>query len=201
MVKLTKIYTRTGDNGTTGLGSGARVDKDDIRVEAYGEVDEANAAIGLAALECSRGPAALKKIASVLEHIQQDMFDVGADLCVPIERGEKAGSRLRIVAEQTKRIERTIDEYNAYLPSLLSFILPGGSPAAVAMHLARVTVRRAERRLVTLTKAEPKKTNMETVRYLNRVSDLLFVLSRVANGKRAGGKGDVLWVPGANRPK
>lgn len=198
MVKLTKIYTKTGDNGTTGLGSGARVDKDDARVEAYGDVDEANAAIGLAALECERGPQALKKIAPLLHRIQQDMFDVGADLCVPIEKGEKPGIRLRVLPAQTRRIEDAIDRYNADLPYLTSFVLPAGSPAAVAMHLARTAVRRAERRVVTLAKAEPKKTNTETVRYLNRVSDLLFVLSRVANG---GGKKDVLWVPGANRPK
>jgi cob(I)alamin adenosyltransferase len=197
MVRLTKIYTRTGDNGTTGLGSGVRVDKDNIRVEAYGEVDEANAALGLAALECGRAKT-LKKIGKVLERIQQDMFDVGADLCVPIEKAEKPGSKLRILPEQTKRIESIIDQYNTKLPALSSFVLPGGSPAATALHLARTAVRRAERRIVTLTKAEPMQTNMETVRYLNRVSDLLFVLSRVANG---GGKGDVLWVPGANRSK
>lgn len=196
MVKLTKIYTRTGDDGSTGLGTGGRVPKDSRRVEAYGEVDEANAAIGLAVLACERGSGAVMGLAELLRGIQQDMFDLGADLCVPIEPDEKPGSKLRIQGEQTTRLEKAIDQYNDGMPVLNSFVLPGGSAAAAALHLARTIVRRAERRVVTLLASEAKKTSGETVKYLNRLSDLLFVLARVAND--SGGK-DVLWVPGANR--
>lgn len=194
MVKLTKIYTRTGDDGTTGLGTGARIRKDDARVEAYGEVDEANAAVGAAVLACEQG--GLAEIAGLLKGIQHDLFDVGADLCVPVAAGEKPGERLRVIASQTERLERAIDRYNEGMPSLTSFVLPGGTGAAVALHLARTVTRRAERRVVTLLGAAAVEVNPETVRYLNRLSDLLFVLGRVANGK---GAGDVLWVPGANR--
>jgi cob(I)alamin adenosyltransferase len=194
MVKLTKIYTRTGDKGTTGLGTGARVAKDHIRVEAYGEVDEANAALGVAIVACDSG--SLTELAGLLRSIQQDLFDVGADLCVPIESGEEAGSRLRVQSTQTQRLERAIDRYNDPMPSLTSFVLPGGTAAAAALHVARTVARRAERRVVSLLAAEPDATNPETVKYLNRLSDLLFVLCRVANQN---GSGDVLWVPGANR--
>jgi cob(I)alamin adenosyltransferase len=202
MVKLTKIYTRTGDDGSTGLGSGARVRKDDPRVVAYGEVDETNASIGVAVVECERTtdagrPAALKKITSELRLIQNDLFDVGADLCVPIGPKEDQKSRLRVVPAQTARLERIIDELNADLPVLNSFVLPGGTPAAAALHTARVVSRRAERAIVTLMAAEPNATNPETVRYLNRLSDLLFVMARAANA--GGGGGDVLWKPGATR--
>jgi cob(I)alamin adenosyltransferase len=192
MVKLTKIYTRTGDDGTTGLGTGARTRKDAPRVDAYGDVDESNAAIGLAVLACeSQG---LKDIAALLAGIQHDLFDVGADLCLPLVNAEKPGQKLRIQAAQTVRLEHAIDKFNEGMPSLTSFLLPGGSPAAAALHLARTIVRRAERRAVGLMAAEPAKTNSEAIRYLNRLSDLLFVLARAAN------KGnDVLWVPGANR--
>ena len=190
MVKLTKIYTRTGDDGTTGLGTGARIRKDDPRVEAYGDVDEANAAIGAAVIACEGG--GLKDIAELLKGIQHDLFDVGADLCVPIEAGEKP--KLRVQAAQTQRLERAIDRYNEGMPSLTSFVLPGGTAAAAALHLARTVLRRAERRVVTLMAADAKATNPETVRYLNRLSDLLFVLARAANRGA-----DVLWVPGANR--
>lgn len=196
MVKLTKIYTRTGDDGTTGLGTGARIRKDDPRVEAYGDVDEANAAVGLAVVACEA--AGLTEIAGLLRAIQHDLFDVGADLCIPVAPDEAAGSRLRVQPEQAARLERTIDRYNDPMPSLTSFVLPGGSPAAAALHMARTVVRRAERRVVTLRQVEAGATNPETVRYLNRLSDLLFVLARVAN---QGGAGDVLWVPGANRVK
>ncbi len=198
MVKLTKIYTKTGDDGSTGLGTGGRVSKDDPRVEAYGDVDEANAAIGLAVVECDRGHAGLMPLSALLKGIQQDMFDVGADLCVPIDATEKPGAKLRIQAAQTERLERAIDQYNDSMPTLNSFVLPGGSPAAAALHVARTVVRRAERRVVTLWQADPKKTSGETVKYLNRLSDLLFVLARVANDN---GVKDVLWVPGANRSK
>jgi cob(I)alamin adenosyltransferase len=190
MVKLTKIYTRTGDDGTTGLGTGARTRKDDPRVEAYGDVDEANAAIGVAVIACGSG--GLPEIAELLQGIQHDMFDVGADLCVPVEAGEKP--RLRVQPAQTARLEAAIDRFNEGMASLTSFVLPGGTPAAAALHLARTVVRRAERRVVTLAKADAAATNSEAVKYLNRLSDLLFVLSRAANQCR-----DVLWVPGANR--
>ena len=195
MVKLTKIYTRTGDDGTTGLGTGARVRKDAARVEAYGDVDEANAAIGVAVHACESAGQA--EIAGLLRSIQNDLFDVGADLCVPAATDEKAGSRLRTQAAQTRRLEGAIDRFNEGMPTLSSFVLPGGSPAAAALHVARTVVRRAERRAVTLAGSEAATTNTETVRYLNRLSDLLFVLARAANGR---GAGDVLWVPGANRP-
>ena len=191
MVKLTKIYTRTGDDGTTGLGTGSRIRKDDRRVEAYGEVDEANAAVGVAVVACEAG--GLKDIADLLKGIQHDLFDVGADLCVPVVPDEKP--KLRVQAAQTQRLEKAIDRFNEGMPSLMSFVLPGGSPLAAALHLARTVVRRAERRVVTLAAAEARATNPETVKYLNRLSDLLFVLSRAANR----GGGDVLWVPGANR--
>ncbi len=206
MVRLTKIYTRTGDDGTTGLGTGARVPKADPRVEAYGTVDEANAFLGQAILAC-RMPAptsdahtnVLDRIATVLERCQHDLFDVGADLCVPMEQGEKPGQRLRVTSDQTARLEPIIDEFNEPLATLTSFVLPGGSPAAAALHVARTVVRRAERLAVALHQVQPTTTNLETVRYLNRLSDLLFVLARAANDPAAGGGGDVLWVPGANR--
>ena len=194
MVKLTKIYTRTGDDGTTGLGTGGRVRKDDPRVDAYGDVDEANAAVGGAIVACDA--AGLGEIVSLLRGIQNDLFDAGADLCVPIEHSEKAGSRLRVQPEQTRRLERAIDRYNDPMPALTSFVLPGGSAAAAALHLARTITRRAERRVVSLRAADPKATSAEAVKYLNRLSDLLFVLARVANRN---GAADVLWVPGANR--
>lgn len=198
MVKLTKIYTRTGDDGTTALGSNQRLPKDAPRIEAYGDVDEANAAIGLAIVAGRAAPpdSPDARIADVLCAIQHDLFDVGADLCIPRAPGEASGSKLRIQPSQTERLERTIDQFNAPLGTLTSFVLPGGSPLAAALHLARVITRRAERRVVTLARAEPEATNPETVTYLNRLSDLLFVLSRAANRK---GPGDVLWVPGVNR--
>jgi cob(I)alamin adenosyltransferase len=197
VVKLNKIYTRTGDDGTTGLATGARVRKDDIRVEAYGTVDEANAAIGVAATHChvAANPTDAA-IAKVLTLVMNDLFDVGADLATPRPEGEPAGKALRIIQSQTERLERTIDEFNDRLAPLTSFVLPGGSPLAAALHLARTIVRRAERLGVTLIAADPSGTNPEAIRYLNRLSDLLFVLCRVANND---GRNDVLWVPGANR--
>lgn len=199
MVRLTKIYTRTGDDGTTGLGDGSRVPKTDLRVEAYGTVDEANAAIGLCVVEAERSPSVPEagEIAALLRLIQNDLFDVGADLCCPVERSEKPGSRLRVVPMQTGRLERLIDRFNDPMPPLDSFVLPGGSPLAAALHLARTVSRRAERLTVRLlAETGEAATNPETVRYLNRLSDLLFVLSRVANGH---GARDVKWVPGASR--
>ncbi len=193
MVKLNKIYTRTGDDGTTGLASGARVRKDDLRVEAYGTVDEANAHVGAAVTLCGPDHALIR---DVLTAVQHDLFDLGADLATPVAAGEPPQSRLRIVPEQTERLEKQIDAFNARLAPLNSFVLPGGTPLASALHLARTVVRRAERLAVALAAQQPGSTGPEPVRYLNRLSDLLFVLARVAN---ADGSGDVLWIPGANR--
>ncbi|MFN0011912.1 MAG: cob(I)yrinic acid a,c-diamide adenosyltransferase [Phycisphaerales bacterium] len=204
MVKLDRIYTKTGDTGSTGLGNGKRVAKDDARVEAYGTVDEANAALGvvvaLAAREAADAPAEApaRELADLLRSVQHDLFDLGADLCCPIGAGEKPAEKLRITPGQTARLERAIDLHNHDLAALNSFVLPGGSTLAAAMHVARTVARRGERCVVSLQAAEPAATNPEAIKYLNRLSDLLFVLSRVANGK---GTGDVLWVPGANRPK
>lgn len=197
MVKLNRIYTKTGDDGTTGLATGARVQKDDLRVACYGDVDEANAFIGLSVVEAAAhdGPAAAD-LAELLRSIQHDLFDLGADLATPIAQNEQPGTRLRILAAQTERLEAAIDRYNEPLKPLTSFVLPGGSRLAAALHLARTVVRRAERHAVTLRRVSPETTSQETVRYLNRLSDLLFVLARVANNS---GAADVLWTPGANR--
>lgn len=194
MVKLNKIYTRTGDDGTTGLGDGSRVAKADPRVDAYGTTDEANAALGLAIIACrdAGGPAA--GLVSILESVQHDLFDCGADLCTPIKDDGKEGERLRVIPSQIERLEALIDRFNDDLEPLTSFVLPGGTPAAAALHLARTIVRRAERLAAATLEAEPDETNADVIRYLNRLSDLLFVLGRVANPT-----GDVLWKPGANR--
>ena len=198
MVKLNKIYTRTGDRGTTGLGTGDRVAKDHPRVTAYGTVDEANAAIGVAVIEADRADAdeTARQMARLLRVIQNDLFDVGADLCVPVEGSEKPGSSLRVTDAQVAQLEGWIDEHNEALEPLTSFVLPGGTPLAASLHVARTIVRRAERDTVTLHHAEPEQVNEGTIRYLNRLSDLLFVLSRRANDN---GRGDVLWVPGGQR--
>lgn len=193
MVKLNKIYTRTGDDGTTGLASGQRVRKDDPRVEAYGTVDEANAHLGVAVTLCTPSQAPIREVLAAIQH---DLFDLGADLATPLAPGEKPGERLRIVPAQTARLERQIDTFNAPLAPLNSFVLPGGTPLSSALHVARTVVRRAERLAVALVAQQPQSTSPETVRYLNRLSDLLFVLARSAND---GGAADVLWVPGANR--
>ncbi|MBY0261654.1 MAG: cob(I)yrinic acid a,c-diamide adenosyltransferase [Phycisphaerales bacterium] len=197
MVRLSKIYTKTGDDGSTGLGDGSRVPKTDLRVEAYGTVDEANAALGLCVIAAlgHAGPHT-QPIASLLTGVQNDLFDVGADLCCPVTPDEAAGSRLRVTPAQTARLERAIDGHNERLKPLDSFILPGGTPLSAALHLARTIVRRAERRTVELMEQQAETTSPETVRYLNRLSDLLFVLGRVANDD---GARDVKWIPGANR--
>ncbi|HEX3500143.1 MAG TPA: cob(I)yrinic acid a,c-diamide adenosyltransferase [Stellaceae bacterium] len=187
MVRLTRIYTRGGDAGETSLGDGARVAKHDPRVEAFGTVDEANAAIGLARL------AAPPEADAMLARIQNDLFDLGADLCTP-ESGSRAAGALRIQASQVERLEHEIDALNAELKPLDSFVLPGGTPCAAHLHLARTVTRRAERLVAALAARET--VNGEALKYLNRLSDHLFVLSRHVNGK---GAGDVLWTPGANR--
>jgi cob(I)alamin adenosyltransferase len=187
MVRLTRIYTRGGDKGETSLGDGSRVPKQALRVEAYGTVDEANAAIGLARLHADADSDAM------LARIQNDLFDLGADLCTP-EEGSRAAGALRIVAAQVERLEREIDAMNATLRPLDSFILPGGTPAAAYLHLARTVTRRAERLVCAL--AADEWVNPEVVKYLNRLSDHLFVLGRRVNEN---GAGDVLWQPGATR--
>lgn len=192
MVHLTKIYTRSGDRGTTGLGNGSRVAKTHTRVEAYGTVDEANAAIGLALCEAGSDDA----ISGVLRGVQNALFDVGADLCTPVGDDERDGDKLRVTEAQTKGLESSIDRFNAELDELHSFVLPGGTRLAAALHMARTIVRRAERLTVGLAESEPDNVNVEAVRYLNRLSDLLFVLARRAN---ANGSGDVLWEPGKDR--
>ena len=190
-VRLTRIYTRGGDKGETSLGDGSRVPKQALRVEAYGTVEEANAAIGLARLHL--GPAADAEADTMLGRIQNELFDLGADLCTP-ETGRRAAGALRIAAAQVERLEREIDTMNAALRPLDSFILPGGSPAAAHLHLARTVTRRAERLVCALAAAEP--VNPEAVKYLNRLSDHLFVLGRRVNDD---GALDVLWRPGATR--
>ena len=190
MVKLTKIYTRGGDKGETSLGDGSRVKKHALRVAAYGTLDEANAAVGMARLHT-------KNIAdsdAMLMRIQNDLFDLGADLCTPIEDGEDPAKVLRIIETQVDRLEREIDAMNAQLTPLESFVLPGGSPAAAYIHLARTIVRRGEREIALLMEQEP--VNPQALKYANRLSDHLFVMSRHLN---AAAEGDVLWTPGGNR--
>lgn len=192
MVKLNRIYTKSGDDGTTALGIAERVMKTHPRVEAYGSVDEANAIVGLAVVEADR--ANDKPTGDLLRSIQHDLFDVGADLCVPV--GDEKGEALRVTTAQTERLEQEIDRANEKLAELKSFVLPGGSPLSAALHAARTVARRAERRVITLAESEPDRVNAEVIRYLNRLSDLLFVLARHANDD---GASDVLWKPGANR--
>ncbi len=191
-VHLTKIYTRTGDDGTTGLGDFSRVSKTDPRLVAYADVDEANCALGVALALGSLPP----HLVTVLRQVQNDLFDVGADLCTPIVRPEDQTQPkcppLRIDESYVTRLEGWCDEFNAALPALDSFILPGGTPGAALLHTARVVIRRAERNTWALLAVDPQRTNPLTARYLNRLSDLLFILCRVANPT-----GDVLWKPGA----
>ncbi len=189
MVKLNKIYTRTGDDGTSGLVDGSRRAKHDARFEAIGAIDEANSALGLAAVALVDGPHA-----ATLYRIQNDMFDLGADLATPGDDFVPGEMTLRIIPAQAVWLETEIDALNANLPALTSFILPGGSEAAARVHIARAAVRRAERAMTALGEAEP--VNPAALAYANRLSDYLFVLTRAVN---AAGAGDVLWVPGQNR--
>lgn len=188
MVRLTRIYTKGGDKGETSLGNGARVPKQSLRVEAYGTVDEANAVIGLARLHTQGADDAM------LARIQNDLFDLGADLCTPSAKDETAGSALRVAVAQVERLEAEIDAMNAELAPLNSFILPGGSPAAAHLHMARTIARRAERHICALAREE--NIGAQTIAYINRLSDHLFVMARWLNEK---GASDVLWIPGANR--
>jgi cob(I)alamin adenosyltransferase len=187
MVYLSRIYTKAGDRGDTALGDGERVPKDHPRVEAFGQVDELNAVLGLLAAHGGPEP-------ELVRSIQNDLFDVGADLCVPAADGEQPGERLRVTAAQAERLEQAIDRLNEPLAPLHSFVLPGGTPAAAWLHLARTVCRRAERAVVALMRTEA--VNPQVVVYLNRLSDLLFVMARAAND---GGKADMLWVPGRSQ--
>lgn len=193
MVKLNKIYTRTGDDGTTGLGTGERRLKSDLRVEAYGTVDEANACIGMARVHTAANHPAID---AMLSRIQNDLFDLGADLAVPDDGKPLGYEPLRIVAAQTDRVEKDIDLLNKHLQPLKSFVLNGGTPAAAALHLARTVARRAERLMVALSQDPGEHVNRDGLKYINRVSDFLFVAARAVNDN---GNADVLWVPGKNR--
>ena len=193
MVVLNKIYTRTGDKGTTALGSGERRLKHDLRVASYGTVDEANACIGMARVHTA---ATHPELDAMLGRIQNDLFDLGADLATPDTGKDLGYEPLRIVASQVARIEADIDLINKPIKPLRSFILPGGSPAAAALHLARTVARRAERLMVELSQKEGESVGPEAIRYINRVSDFLFVAARAVNDN---GESDVLWVPGQNR--
>ncbi|MBM3571464.1 MAG: cob(I)yrinic acid a,c-diamide adenosyltransferase [Alphaproteobacteria bacterium] len=196
MVQLTRIYTRGGDTGETSLGDGRRVPKHDLRVAAYGTVDEANAVIGLAR-QHTRDHGSAGAADAMLTRIQNDLFDLGADLCTPADdqrRRTQDGGALRIVQTQIDRLEREIDAMNVELQPLTSFVLPGGTPAAAYLHLARTVARRAERLITELAQSEA--VNPVAIKYINRLSDHLFVLGRYLNDR---GAKDVLWQPGANR--
>jgi cob(I)alamin adenosyltransferase len=190
MVVLNRIYTRTGDDGTTALGSGERRPKYDLRVTAYGTVDETNAAIGVARLYLKEQA----ELDAMLGRIQNDLFDLGADLAVPQREGK--AERLRLLSSQVERLEREIDALNAELAPLTSFVLPGGTAGAAHLHLARTICRRAERIMVELAAKPDEPVGDAAIQYMNRLSDFLFVASRAANNN---GAGDVLWVPGQNR--
>jgi cob(I)alamin adenosyltransferase len=190
MVVLNRIYTRTGDDGTTALGSGERRPKYDLRVGAYGTVDETNAAIGIVRLHLTEA----RDLDAMLGLIQNDLFDLGADLAVP--RHEGKAERLRVLSSQVERLERDIDTLNAGLAPLTSFVLPGGTPAAAHMHLARTICRRAERVMVELSAQPNEPVSDAAIQYINRLSDFLFVAGRAVNDN---GAGDVLWLPGQNR--
>jgi cob(I)alamin adenosyltransferase len=191
MVVLNKIYTKTGDAGTTALGSGERRYKFDLRIESYGTVDEANSAVGVARTHCTD-----KTLDQMLSRLQNDFFDLGADLATPDTGADLGYEPLRIIDAQVERIERDIDSLNARLSPLRSFVLPAGSPLSAHLHLARTIARRAERLMVELSQREGETVSPAALRYINRVSDFLFVAARIANDD---GRSDVLWVPGKHR--
>lgn len=195
MVRLNKIYTRTGDDGTTGLGDGSRRPKHDLRVASFGTVDEANAAIGMARLDTAARPE-LAELDAILARAQNDLFDLGADLCTPDSGADLGYEPLRIVETQVERLEAEIDRLNGELQPLKSFVLPGGTPASAHLHLARTIARRAEREMVELAGRDGETVSDAALRFVNRLSDLLFVAGRYANDK---GARDVLWVAGQNR--
>ena len=202
MVVLNRIYTRTGDDGTTALGAGERRKKYDLRIACYGTVDETNAAIGVARLHASHDA----EIDAMLGRIQNDLFDLGADLCSPASDKGKGpdGARLTVTQAQVTRLEAEIDRLNADLKPLRSFVLPGGAPAAAHLHVARTVCRRAERMMAELADQPGEEVSAVALKYVNRLSDFLFVASRYVNqkgrgGGQGGGQGDVLWVPGRNR--
>ncbi|NLS17086.1 cob(I)yrinic acid a,c-diamide adenosyltransferase [Rhizobium sp. P40RR-XXII] len=192
MVKLNKIYTKTGDDGTTGLVAGPRRLKHDLRVESYGTVDETNSAIGVARLHTIELP----DLDAMLMRIQNDLFDLGADLSTPETDEPPAYEPLRIIDHQVERLERDIDLLNADLEPLRSFVLPAGSPTSAHLHLARTIARRAERLMVALSREQGERVSPTALKYVNRLSDFLFVAARHANDR---GRADVLWVPGKNR--
>ena len=192
MVKLDKIYTKSGDKGKTSLSNGKRVFKDDARIQAVGAVDEVNSSLGMAVFCANQN--SFSSIAKHLTNIQNDLFDLGADLSRPITKGEDTSQLLRVQPEQVDRLESELDSYNESLKPLTSFVLPGGSQLACHLHMSRATTRRAERELVHLNSLE--ELNPSAVQYINRLSDYLFVLCRYVNDK---GSQDVLWVPGQNR--
>jgi cob(I)alamin adenosyltransferase len=192
MVVLNRIYTRTGDDGSTALGNGERRPKHDLRIAAYGTVDEVNAAIGMVRLHTG----ADQRLDAMLARIQNDLFDLGADLCSPDKGKGPGGERLAVVDAQVARLEQEIDALNGELTPLRSFVLPGGTPAAAMLHLARTVCRRAERMIVELSRRPGESVSATVVKYVNRLSDFLFVASRYVNDK---GARDVLWVPGQNR--
>jgi cob(I)alamin adenosyltransferase len=194
MVNLTRIYTRTGDDGTTALGDMSRVGKNDLRLLAYADVDEANSAVGVA-LAAGGLPA---DVAALLLRIQNELFDVGADLCTPVAEDPEFPP-LRVEEDYVQRLEAACDGYNEQLTALRSFVLPGGTLAAAQLHVARTVVRRAERSTWAAWEQHGDTMNSLTARYLNRLSDLLFILCRVANLPENGGSGDTLWQPGATR--
>jgi cob(I)alamin adenosyltransferase len=189
MVYLSKIYTRSGDQGETMLGDGTRVSKDDPRVSAYGTVDELNAALGVVIALTGQS-----ELSTNLRAVQNDLFDIGADLCVPPTQGEPEGKRLRVTSHQVERLEKEIDRLNEQLAPLTSFVLPGGSVTSAWCHFARTVCRRAERDVVAL--ARTGEVNAQVIAYINRLSDYLFVAARVAND---GGRTDELWTPGKSR--
>lgn len=192
MVVLNRIYTRTGDDGSTALGTGERRPKFDLRVAAYGTVDETNATIGIARLHLASEP----DVAAILLRVQNDLFDLGADLAAPEHPDKPNRERLRIVDSQVERLETDIDKLNSELAPLTSFVLPGGEAAAAHLHLARTVCRRAERLVIELAAVKNETVGAPAIRYLNRLSDLLFVAARYVNGR---GASDILWVPGAHR--
>ena len=196
MVVLNKIYTRTGDDGTTALGTGYRISKCNLRITTFGTVDEANAAIGLAITQLDLNIDDHCDIRDRLKRIQNDLFDLGADLCVPEGDSKPDYTPLRVTSSQVERLEHKIDTLNKHLKPLRSFILPGGCPAAASLHIARTITRRAERAMVELADQNGEIVNKDALHYINRLSDFLFIAGRYVNNR---GKDDILWTPGMNQ--